>query len=188
MVGNSITKVCPYIREWDLESIFKNIKQGEIKTKIIHNEENDVKIAIEFCKSSGGKTMAIGNAKEMIDKGAWQTNPQPKLPKSYKDYKVLFKFGFLFKGFKFLSELLKDSEGNVCWFVYPYYKEFSDKLIVISDEIKVSPYWQRDIYNLSIKNDNLRNLLGTFKENKIFYSSDLCGTDFKQVIDFSIRK
>ena len=28
----------------------------------------------------------------------------------------------------------------------------------------------------------------TFKENMIFYSSDLCGTDFKQVIDFQIRR
>lgn len=96
MVGNSITKVCPYIREWDLEKIFKSIIQGEIKTKIIKNEENDVKIAIEFCKSSGGKTMAIGNAKTMIDKGAWQTEPQPKLPESYKNYKVLYRFRFSF--------------------------------------------------------------------------------------------
>ena len=47
--------------------ILKHQKQGEIKTKIIHNEENDVKIAIEYCKSSGGKTMAIGTAKTMID-------------------------------------------------------------------------------------------------------------------------
>lgn len=188
MVGNSITKVCPYIREWDLESIFKNIKQGEIKTKIIHNEENDVKIAIEFCRSSGGKTMAIGNAKEMIDKGAWQTEPQPKLPDSYKNYKVLYRFGFLFKGFKFLCELLQDKDLNDCWYIYPYYKEFKDDIIIISDEIKPSQYWQRDIYNLSIKNEKLKRLFNTFKENKIFFSSDLCGTDFKQVIDFSLRR
>ena len=188
MVGNSITKVCPYIREWDLEPIFKSIEQGEIKTKTIQNEENSVKIAIEFCKSSGGKTMAIGNAKNMIDKGAWQTEPQPKLPETYKNYKCLYRFGFLFKGFKFLCELLQDRNYNLCWFIRPFYKDFKDDLIVISDIIKTSPYWQRDIYNLSIKNDKLKNLLGTFKENKIFYSDDLCGTDFKQVIDFMIRK
>ena len=55
MVGNSISKVCPYIREWDLEKIFKSLKQGEIATKVIENEENNVKIAIEFCQSSGRK-------------------------------------------------------------------------------------------------------------------------------------
>lgn len=188
MVGNSITKVCPYIREWDLEPLFKTIKQGEIKTKTIENEENNIKIAIEFCKSSGGKTMAIGNAKSMIDKGAWQTEPQPKLPKSYREYKVLFRFGFLFKGFKFLCELLQDKNYDIVWYIYPYYKEFEEKFFVISDEIKTSPYWQRDIYNLSIKNDKFKKLFSSFRENKIFYSSDLCGTDFKQVIDFLIRR
>ena len=64
----------------------------------------------------------------------------------------------------------------------------ADKIIIFSDEIKISPYWQRDIYNISIRNERLKNLFNTFKENKIFYSSDLCGTDFKQVIDFQIRR
>ena len=52
MVGNSISRVCPYISAWGLDDIFRTIKQGEIKTKIIHNEVNDVKIAIEYCKPS----------------------------------------------------------------------------------------------------------------------------------------
>ena len=63
MVGNSISKVCPYIRDWELEPIFKKLKQGEIATKIIHNEENDVKIAIEFCQSSGRKNYGNWNCK-----------------------------------------------------------------------------------------------------------------------------
>ena len=170
MVGNSITKVCPYFKAWGLDSIFKTIKQGEIKTKIIHNEENDVKIAIEFCMSSGGKTMAIGNAKEMIDKGAWQTTPQPKLPDSYSNYKVCFQIGFLYQGFKFLGELLRNKKFQYVWFIKPYYKEFNEKLIVFSDVINESPYWQRDIYNPSFENDNIKKVLQTFKENSIFYS------------------
>ena len=55
MVGNSISRVCPYIKDWELDGIFRKLKQGEIETKIIHNEENDVKIAIEYCLSSGRK-------------------------------------------------------------------------------------------------------------------------------------
>lgn len=189
MVGNSISRVCPYIKDWGLDTIFRNLKQGEIQTKTIQNEENTVKIAIEFCKSSGGKTMTIGNASSMIDKGSWQSFPQPKLPKSYNDYKVLYRFGFQFKGFRFLCEYLQDPiEYELLFFVYPYEKEFKENIIVFSDEIKVSSYWQRDIYNISIKNDKLKNLFMQFKENKIFYASDLCGTDFKQVIDFIIRK
>lgn len=190
MVGNSISRVCPYIREWGLDEIFRNLKQGEIATKEIQNEENKVTIAIEFCNASGGKTMTIGNVSSMVDKGNWQTFPQPHLPKSYNNYKVLFRFGFQYKGFKFLCEYLLDKETNKnpIWFIYPFFKEFENNIIVFSDVIKVSKYWQRDIYNISIKNEKIRNLLMTFKENKIFYASDLCGTDFKQVIDFQIRR
>ena len=189
MVGNSISRVCPYIREWGLDEIFRNLKQGEIATKEIQNEENKVTIAIEFCMASGGKTMTIGNASSMVDKGNWQSYPQPKLPKSYNDYNVLFRFGFQYKGFRFLCDYLSDNETyETIFFIYPKTDEFRKGTIVFSDEIKVSSYWQRDIYNISIKNDKLRNLFMNFKENKIFYSSDLCGTDFKQVIDFVIRR
>jgi metal-dependent hydrolase (beta-lactamase superfamily II) len=88
-----------------------------------------------------------------------------------------------------LCDYLSDKETyETIFFIYPKTDEFRKGTIVFSDEIKVSSYWQRDIYNISIKNDKLRNLFMNFKENKIFYSSDLCGTDFKQVIDFTIRR
>lgn len=189
LVGNTVSRVCPYLQAWGLTDIMKNQKQGEIKTKIIHNETNDVKIAIEYCRSSGGKQMAIGSAKTMIDNGTWQVDPQPLLPKSKKCYKILFRFGFQYKSFKFLCEFLKDNEtSDVCFFIYPYSGEFKEKFFVFSDVIKISPYWQRSIYNADIKNKKLVNLFNEFRENKIFYSSLLCGTDFKQCIDFEIRK
>lgn len=190
MVGNSISRVCPYIPAWGLDDIFRTIKQGEIKTKIIHNEANDVKIAVEYCKASGGKQMAIGSAKSMIDSGSWQTLPQPKLPKSKNYYKCLIRIGFFYKNFRFLGEYLVDKKTNeACWFIYPKYSEFKEKTIIFSDVIKVSPYFQRNIYDLSIKNEKLRKFfIDTFKENCIFFSDDLCGTDFKQAIDFQIRR
>lgn len=190
LVGNTVSRVCPYLKEWGLYDIMKNQKQGDINTTIIHNEENDVKIAVEYCRSSGGKTMAIGQAKNMIDKGEWQTDIQPKLPKSYKAYDILFRFGFQYQSFKFICEYLVDKQEKKypCWFIYPYNKNFWDNFIVFSDEIKLSPYWQRDIYNITIKNEKLKHLFQSFREDKIFFSSDMCGTDFKQVIDFNIKR
>ena len=190
LVGNTVSRVCPYLKEWGLYDIMKNQKQGDINTTIIHNEENDVKIAVEYCRSSGGKTMAIGQAKNMIDKGEWQTDIQPKLPKSYKAYDILFRFGFQYQSFKFICEYLVDKQEKKysCWFIYPYNKNFEDNFIVFSDEIRVSPYWQRDIYNITLKNEKLKHLFQSFREDKIFFSSDMCGTDFKQVIDFNIKR
>lgn len=195
LVGNTISKVCPYLQEWDLDYLIHHQKQGEIVEKwlptgeIIDNIPVMIKIAIEYCKSTGASSFAIGKHKNMLNKGTWQTDPQPQLPKSKKEYKILYRLGFWYKGFKFLCEYLQDKQSkDCCWFIFPYSKSFNEKTLIFSDIIKTSKYYQRDIYNPSIKNEKLILLLRTFKENKIFYSNDMTGTDFKQVIDFEIRR
>lgn len=190
LVGNTITRVCPYIQDWKLGEIIFSQKQGEIKSLWIPTGDGiEIKLSIEHCKSTGTSSYVIGTHANMLNKGEWQSDPQPKLPKSYKNYKVLYRFGFSYKTFKWLCEYLLDNDTkDVCWFIYPYNREFDKKIIVFSDIIKTSPYWQRDIYNPLIKNETLISLFKTFRENRIFYSSDLCGTEFKQAIDFEIRK
>ena len=167
------------------------MKQGEIITLNLKNADGEpIPIAIEYCASSGGKSMAIGHTSSMIDKGNWQSNPQPHLPKSKKEYKTVYRFGFLFQGFRFLCDFLIDKEdvNNKCFFIYPYNKEFKKNLHVISDIIKVSPFWHRDINSINTKSKTLKTIISLFSESNIFYSDDLTGTDFKQVIDFYIKK
>lgn len=196
LLGNTISRVCPYFHEWGLDELIKNIKQDEIKETWIKTGEVDdegkaieVLMAVEYCKSTGKSSFVIGKHADMLNTGTWQTEPQPHLPKSKNCYKKVFMIGFYYKTFKFLCEYLIDEETrDTFWFIYPYNKEFKKKIIVFSDIIKVSRYWQRNIYQPTLKNTNLCNLLKTFTENKIFYATDLCGTDFKQVIDFEIRK
>ena len=52
MVGNTISRVNPYLHDWNLQETVRRQKQGDINVITIHNEENDVKIALEYCKSS----------------------------------------------------------------------------------------------------------------------------------------
>jgi len=195
LVGNSISRVCPYLEDWGLMDIIRNLKQGDIKTKWISTNSTDdegrdveVLLAIEYCRSTGNSSFAIGKHADMLNKGDWQSDPQPHLSESYNNYKMLFRIGFQYQSFKFIGEYLMDKDSNTLWFIYPYNREFKKNLIVFSDIIKESNYWQKDIYNPTFKNDNIRNILSTFKENKIFYATDLVGTDFKQAIDFIIRK
>lgn len=75
LVGNTISRVNPYLYQWDLQKIVRKQEQGDIDLITIHNEENDVTLALEYCKSSGGKTMAIGNAKSMVDSRCVANNP-----------------------------------------------------------------------------------------------------------------
>lgn len=195
LVGNTISRVCPYINDWGLLHLISTQKQGTIEcvklpTGTFDDNGNEItlKCAVEYCKSTGNSSYAIGIHKDMLNKGYWQSDPQPHLPKSYKEYKKMFRFMFFYKGFKFCCEYLVDKDGLTCWFIYPYKKEIKKDIIVFSDVINISPYWQRDIYNTNFRNKKLNDLFKNFRENNIFYSTDLCGTDFKQVIDFTIKK
>lgn len=196
LVGNTISRVCPYLTDWGLQSIIAKQEQGTIVEKNLETGTFDdngnpiyIKCAIEYCKSTGKSSFAIGKHRDMLNKGSWQTDPQPHLPKSLKEYKTLFKIGFQYKEFKFLADLLKDNEtSDVVWFIYPYNKEFNKDLFIFSDVVQLNKRYQRNIYDITIKNQKLQDILNTFREGNIFYSDDLCGTDFKQCIDFTIRK
>lgn len=193
LVGNTISKVCPYLYEWGLSEIVSKQKQGTIVTKEIESTSDDiVKLAIEYCESTGTSSHTIGWNKNMMNDGSWQSSPQPKLPKSYKCYDVIYRFIFQYQSFRFISELLRDKEekDKICWFIYPMdeKKEIKNNTLVISDKVDINPFWQRNIYDITLNNDNLKRILNTFREDKIFFATDLVGTDFKQVIDFSIKR
>lgn len=190
LVGNSISRVCPYLYEWGLDKIVSKQKQGTIETIEIDSGSDDrVKLAIEYCESTGVSSHTIGWNKDMMNDGSWQSSPQPHLPKSYKEYNMCYRIGFMYQNFKFIGELLQDKETKeICWFIYSYDKDFKDDILLFTDVISTSIYYQRNIYDITIKNDNLQKLLNTFREDKIFYCNDLVGTDFKQAIDFSIRR
>lgn len=195
LVGNTISRVCPYIEEWDLHQIISEQKQGTIVTKELptgfindEGEEETVKLAIEYCKSTGTSSHVIGKHKNMLNSGSWQSDPQPHLPLSYNEYDVMFRMMFKYGSFKFIAEYLFDNVKEYCWYIYPYKGEIKDDILVISDEVKLDRHWQRNVYNIDIDNITLKRLLNTFRENNIFYSSDLCGTDFKQCIDFEILR
>ena len=127
---------------------------------------------------------------DMINKGEWMTTEQPHLPKSLNEYNKQLRIVFWYKKMKFIGELLLDKKTNdIAWFIYPYEGEIDNNTIVVSDVIKPTKYYQRDIYNLSIGNDRLRSVVAnTFREQNIFYATDLTGCEFKQVIDFIIRR
>lgn len=198
LLGNTITKICPYLIDWGLTHIVKNQKQGTIESVWLstgdfdeNNNEIKVKLSIEYCNDTGTTSFIFGEHKKMLNSGSWQTDIQPKLKKSLKEYKTRFVCGFYYKSFKFLGRLLYDKEEkSLIWFIQPYKKEFKKKLIIFSDIISTSVYYQRDIYDVTFKKrkPQLYNLFLTFREGNIFYSDDSCGTDFKQSIDFNIRK
>jgi len=191
LVGNSVSRVCPYLSDWNLLDIIKKQKHGDIDMIEIpcDDEGSVVTMAIEYCESSGRTGFAIGNAAKMINEGDWQTEPQPHLPKSVKCYRVLYRVVFLFKGFMFRADYLMDKETKeICWHVVPKDSPVKKNTIVITDKPSPSMWYSCDLYNLKLKNEKLKRLMQSFNDSNIFYCSDLCGTDFKQAVDIPIRR
>lgn len=197
LLGNNITRVCPYLRDWGLMSVVRKQKQGEIsvfyKDAGIDKETGKavkVKVAVELGADLGRTSFTFGENAEMMNSGKWQSASQPHLPKSYKNYNMKYRIVFKFKGFQFLAEFLQDKITNeICWFIRPKNTEkIKKKTLVITDEVNISKYYQRNIYDLTINNDRLKKILASFREGNIFYCDDLTGTDFKQAIDFEIRR
>jgi hypothetical protein len=195
LVGNTISRICPYFKEWGLKEVFDRLKQGEIDVINVptgaYNDdgtEEFVKVAIEHCKSTGKSSHVIGNNAKMSNEGEWASDPQPLLPLPYSEYDVMFRMMFYFQGYKFIAEYLFDNVKDYCWFIKPYKGAIKDDILVISDIVKLDRHWQRNVYNVDLPNPTLHRLLNTFRENNIFYSDDLTGTEFKQAIDFQILR
>lgn len=196
LVGNTVSRICPYVEDWGLYEFLSEQKQGTIVTTFVPTGGTDdegnpelVKIAMEYCKDTGTSSHVIGKRKDTANKGAWENDPQPHLPESYNNYDIKFRMLFKYGSFMWIAEFLYDEEtNNYCWYIYPYKGKISDDIIVISDEVRFDKHWFTSINSLLMSTTNiaLKRVLSTFTKNNIFYANDLCGTEFKHAIDFEI--
>lgn len=185
MIGNTINRLCPYFTEWSLRNIPKQ-KQGTIETYNFKTDQVDenlqpitIKIAVEFCENSGNNSkMFFGNVGKNITSGTWECEEVPHLPTDI-DYVKLYEFLLSDFGFSFVVQLLRNPQNNgLIVYVYPYtYKRKVNRVVtsVFSDEPLTSC---RLFDNIEVE----KHIKWLINNNKICYSDNLCGSDFKQVL------
>ena len=181
LIGNTLTRVCPYFHEWCLENVLKQ-KQGTIEIYKYHMEDNvEVKIAVEYCANTNNKnTMFFGQAAKQIVTGEWDVKEVPKLPRQLYEYEKIYEVMVVYQAFKFVLELLiEPKEGGVIIFVYPY---TSNRKIqrVITDEFSDKPYISSKL-DIDKKPELL--MLKALRIDKVCYSDNLTGSDFSKVIE-----
>lgn len=194
-LGNTISKFCPYFKDWGLDNYLYKMKQGDIVTYEVQSgidEETGkpilIKVAIEYTGPSGTSSYTIGSSAKMMSDGSWQVDIQPKLKKSIKDYKYTgLQLYFTYKQFTFKARLYKDKD--FLFFITPSNeKRIKKKDILFTDEVFERILTFTDPYNMNIQNKNLINIINNyFVSSKIFYCTDEVGTDFKQAINFKIK-
>lgn len=185
MIGNKMTRVCPYFQEWGLTNIPKQ-KMGTIEVyrlKSYDDEGNEkiTRVAVENCGTSGSKsTMFFGKSASAIKNGEWETDSYPKFPAGeMKDYTRLYELMLSDLGFDFVLQLYVQNEtGGMFVYVYPYTR---NRII----KRKITNIFSPDPLTTSTFNDNInaeRIIRDCLQKSKTCYSDNLTGTDFNQVL------
>lgn len=195
LAGNTISRTNPVLRDWGIFDLIKDMRQGDIQIKHLtvqseDEEARDFTLAIEYCKSTGEHTFDLSNNSGMINTGAWQASPEPHLSMSHKTYKLEMRVLFIYKKFMFIGELLS-KKNEVAWFIYPKYSAVKENnhAIIFTDEPSPARNVQSNIYDIKHYPSFIKHLfIKTFVKSKIFFATDLCGNEFKDCINFTIRQ
>lgn len=177
LIGNTISRVCPYFYEWELRGIPKQ-KQGTIENYYHTFDDTEIKISVEFAEQSNIKnTMFFGKSAEQIVTGAWKSESHPHLQKEYDKYKKLYEVRYIYKDFDFIMELLRDNKVMIL-FIHPNTKHRDCKRIV-SNVYSPNPLVTS---NLTVITNGDKIIIDLFNNQKAVYSDNLTGSDFIQII------
>lgn len=181
LIGNTLSRVCPYFSEWCLEGVLKQ-KQGTIDIYHYHIENGEtINIAVEYCSNTNNENkMFFGQSAKQIITGEWDVKELPKLPRQQYEYEKAYEIEIDYQSFRFCLELLVEPQngGRIC-FVYPLTK---DRKIyrVLTDVFS-------DLPNVSSKLDRDKKpemyIIKCLQMDKVAYSDNLTGSDFKKVLE-----
>lgn len=185
LVGNTLSRVCPYFSEWSLEPVLK-MKPGELhifryKLNEDDPDEDDIIMAVEYCQNANYKNkMFFGQTAKQIISGEWETRNAPKLPKRLECYEKVYELMIEYQSFKFILQLLIDSKtGGIITYIYPLTSK-RKILRIITERFSDNPFISARL-DLSKKPEAL--IDNCFKTNKVCYSDNLTATDFKHVTE-----
>lgn len=178
LVGNTLSRVCPYFNEWCLEGVLKQ-KQGTIEVYHFHVADSVVDIAVEYCANAKTQNMMFfGQAQKQIISGEWDTKDVPKLPKPINEYDNVYEMIIVYQSFKFILQLLISEEGGKICFVYPFTEKRKEPLRKITEEFSDSIYITNRL-NTAIRAEAY--IAECFRLGKVCYSDNLTGADFTNV-------
>ena len=195
MIGNTISKLCPYFNEWNLGNILQmktnDIAIFENTTEVLSSEgkvDIVVKIAVEMCGAEGVfSKMAFGSAANMIVKNEWKQKSVARLDKDItKDMKELYHLFVVCDNLTFKMILCR-WQKDVFWYVKPHTTEIKEieKERVVSNIPSTSRYHTNGFIGLTERETAAFNLI---RLRKIFYCSNECGTDFQQALQNFVVK
>lgn len=189
MVGNTISKLCPYFNEWKLDKVLKmkthDIALFENTTEVLTNDgivTITVIIAVEMCGAQSVLSkMGFGDSASMIVKNKWQNKTVPTINNEiYENADLIYTVFVYCDNLVFRMELL-NINNSIFWYVTPQTKDIKnfDSKRIVTDKPDIIPLHTFGFCALS---DQERTAFNLIRQNKVFYCSNECGTDFQQVL------
>lgn len=189
MVGNTISKLCPYFNQWKLEKVIKmkthEITLFENDTEVLTNEgvvKITVTVAVEMCGAQSVLSkMAFGDSANMIVKNKWHSKSVARIDvDTYESADLIYTVFVYCDNLVFRMELL-NLDNMIFWYVMPQTREIKEpeKTRIITESADINPIHTNGFIALS---DTERVAFNLIKQNKVFYCSNECGTDFQQVL------
>lgn len=183
LIGNTISRICPYFNEFGFDKGLMKQKQGTIEHYTMHNDNgDDTDIAVYLCESLNYNSgMFFGKSADMITKGGYETTPQPRLPDDVRKYICLYQFVLQYNNLCFQLKLLahKEESDNITWYCVPKTSPIQKNTRVVSNQFSTKPLYSRYLHGLTTRENELFRMID---DGKICFSDDLCGTEFYNVI------
>lgn len=186
MIGNLISRVCPYFTAWDLRGV-RTQKPGTID--IYHMPQEDgstVDIAVERVPAVEGKKSKLffGKAEKSIQGGEWETHDYAKLPDDYENYEEVYNICYAASsGFNFNLKLLCHKEqGYLVIYVYP--------AKVLTGRILSQEYSTDYMVTPALSQENQVDVIyhNLYVKNKIVFCDNLTGEDFYNSLKAETRQ
>lgn len=180
LVANTISRVCPYFREFGLDDIYK-AKPGDIQVYQYDTTNIGVWLTSEGSTDEAGDNessrMFFGSRARMIKKGEWDHTDHRKLEEYYQNYEIMYNVVFRYDRHMFLMQLLRNSRGGYIWFVAPKYDAILPKTRIISNEGVEDPRCTIGFIPLS---DAEKIMFDLLRQGKVAFTDGLTGTEFRQ--------
>ena len=185
LVGNTMSRICPYFHEWQLVNIPRQ-KQGTIE--IYHQKSGDdvIDVAVELCEDIGYKNkMFFGVHKDAIVSGSWEVDTFPHLlGHKEHDYESLYTIVIKAKNFMFLAEFLLNKETGIgMWYVSPKTTPIKEGTRLVTDTPDIFDILTTCGFRALAPEE--AELFEYFKRpDGVVYSDNLTGTDFTQCLKY----
>lgn len=187
MVGNSISRFCPYFDEMGLKHV-KSMKKGEIELYTYNNAETTV--AVEFSdfpskKKLSNKYFAFDNPKLNMITGTgsvWELAIYPHCPTKYRPKDVRLTYFIEFDGELFEANLVS-VDRKIFTFIHEKTTPIKD-----SKALLFSPRWDGSIYHRQLINkpadDVGRVIWSHFINRQVCYSTNSVGDIITNYIEW----